>query len=135
MPEKLQDVILLRRCPACKAQHFYAVEIERAPFLGANPLPVRPLKITRLFTCPTQDEDFMIEFYLIQPTRVSYQRVQMIGLLADPADGSPPDLSTHYFDQAGLSKYLRANGVSNASLLVPPGGLPFGPLNIVCVIQ
>lgn len=135
MAETLQDVILLRTCPSCKEQHFYAVKIQRAPFLGSSQLPVRPIRFTRLFTCPKNDVDFRVDFHLIQPSSMTYHKMQTLGAVVGPDNTHDLPLSTRYFDEARLTDYLRSNGISNSALLVPPGGLRYGSFNIICVIQ
>lgn len=131
----IQDVLLVQICPICKESHFYGLEVHRVRWLGSNSLPTRPLPITRFFTCPKDEVDFQISVYLMQPTNTQYQKIKTIGLLTEPIDIDTNKLNTEFYDENGTKDYFKKLGISESNILVPPGDMVYGNLNIIGVFK
>lgn len=82
------EYIDIPNCPKCKFGHRYKLNIERAIVLkmitmsDMNEQP-RQVKITRLFTCPKQNEDFEATFILADTSSDRIKDVQVIGIAND----------------------------------------------------
>jgi hypothetical protein len=75
------DAILIYKCPLCSSAHLYALQVSRSYWMGVNHAHVRPLQLTRLFTCPVTDSEFQISVTLVQPHGVDYTEVVTQGYI------------------------------------------------------
>lgn len=130
-----QDVFLIQMCPICSDSHFYALKIEKAIWMGMDVAPVRPLKFTRLFTCPKTNDDFQVSTFLIQPSDIEYTKILTLGIVHTSTPLDKIQFETTYYDENKLVDYLDSWGVPKSNLIIPPGGIEFGGLNIVGIFR
>lgn len=69
-------------CPKCAQAHRYRLDVDRALIIKALTMSdmserARSVRFSRLFTCPTKNEDFVAHFIL---TDTSSNRIQNVSL-------------------------------------------------------
>ena len=75
-------------CPKCSYGHRYRIEVDRTlvikmlTTLDMNEHP-QQVRITRLFTCPTKNEDFEARFILTDTSSNRINDVKVVGIADD----------------------------------------------------
>jgi len=72
-------------CPKCKDRHRYKLNVERSIIMtwvtqSNMSEQSRQVKITRLFTCPTKNEEFQASFILTDTSSSRIKNVNVIGI-------------------------------------------------------
>ncbi len=72
-------------CPKCPDVHRYKLDVERAlviKMLTMSDMSERPrqVKVTRLFTCPTTNEEFEARFILTDTSSDRIKDVKVVGI-------------------------------------------------------
>jgi len=75
-------------CPKCSDGHKYKLEVDRAFVMKMLTIPdmnerPRQVKITRLFTCPTKNEEFEASFILTDTSSSRIEEVKVVGIADD----------------------------------------------------
>jgi hypothetical protein len=75
-------------CPKCKDGHRYKLNVERAivmKMLTMSDMSEQPrrVRITRLFTCPTKNEEFQASFFLTDTSSSRIESVEVGGIAND----------------------------------------------------
>jgi hypothetical protein len=82
------ETVKIKGCPHCGNAHTYALEVERAIVLknilmdDTSEQP-RRVKITRLFICPENNEQYQGTFYLYDTSSDRIQNVSVTGLVEE----------------------------------------------------
>lgn len=78
-------------CPKCFGGHRYKLEVERSIVIKMMTMsdlnepeePERKVKVTRIFTCPTKNEEYQARFVLTDTSSNRIKNVKVIGLEND----------------------------------------------------
>ncbi len=75
-------------CPKCKDAHRYKLNVERAIVMKFLTMPdtsepPKRVRITRLFTCPTRNEEFQASFILTYTSSSRIKSVEVEGIADD----------------------------------------------------
>ena len=125
------DTILVWNCPHCSKPHLYAVEVRRSHWMGNMYHPARPLEFTRLFTCPSTNQDFQISMHLMQPHGVDYEHIAVSDLVQLALDLDKIQTTTDFYDEHGLMKQFKEHRIDPSEMKVPPGGIEYEGLRIL----
>jgi hypothetical protein len=80
------EVITIERCPRCPNSHRYRLAVQRSILLKMFTMDdmteqLRPVRVTRLFTCPTTNEDYEARIVLYDDSGNRIKQVgQVLGL-------------------------------------------------------
>lgn len=75
-------------CPKCTEVHRYKLEVDRAVVMKMLTMTdmserARQVRITRLFTCPTKNEEFEVRFILTDTSSSRIKDVTVVGIADD----------------------------------------------------
>lgn len=75
-------------CPKCKDGHRYKLNVERSIVIKMLTMSdmseqPRPVRITRLFTCPIKNEEFQASFILTDTSSSRIKSVDVVGITND----------------------------------------------------
>lgn len=76
------EVLEISKCPKCGNKHRYNIEVKRSFVMRMMTAAdiheqKRQVRVTRLFTCPTNNEDFEAKFIL---TDTSFDRIENVSV-------------------------------------------------------
>lgn len=79
-----EETIRIDSCPICKGIHIYRLDVDRAVFLkmmtpGDMYERSRNVRVTRIFICPKENEQFQATFYLQDTSSDRIKSVSIIG--------------------------------------------------------
>jgi hypothetical protein len=75
------EIITIEKCPRCESSHRYRLAVQRSWVLKRLTAAdmrerARPVKVTRLFTCPVTNDDYQASLVLYD---TSSSRIEHIG--------------------------------------------------------
>jgi len=79
------EYVSIGKCPKCGGEHRYRLQVKRAIIIkmltmsDMNERP-RPVRLTRLFTCPKTADDYQATFTL---TDTSFDRIEDVSVLGE----------------------------------------------------
>ena len=82
------EYLEIPKCPRCGDRHRYKLKVERAivmKWLIMSDMRERPhrVRITRLFTCPSKNEDFEATFILTDTSSNRIKEVSVLGIASE----------------------------------------------------
>lgn len=83
------EYLEIPKCPKCSDGHRYKLKVERSMVVKMMTMadfnePERKVRVTRIFTCPTNSEEFQARFVLTDTSSGRIENVSVVGL----ADGN-----------------------------------------------
>ncbi len=83
-----EEKLVIPKCPICGEKHTYRLKVERTYFLKmltTNDLrePLQPVRFTRIFVCPTNNEKFQASFILSQTSSDQIKSIIVDGVIED----------------------------------------------------